>query len=517
MSASLMASLFGQQGQASLTLPSGNTAAVASAGDAVVALRRLTKAGEEAKGLEREKKDPVTLTALAQFRKALETAPSLDKALSDPRVLKVLMPALGLPDQVDNPGLVKRALLSDPNDSKGVAAQLGTSWKNAAATLKLKATTAPKTTAYEGLADKVTTAIAAMLRPGENATMERAKLEVNYTAGAALSAMGMGEPPAFDLPTEARDALREMAKQARNGSFDTAVQLVDDGLAALASASSLSAADLKKGRMALMDAGIALEQVRRNASGVAARIEARVALDTPERPAMAAAFKTRLDQFQKDGVDKNVNFALEVAAEMAGRMMAAASSTTESSAGLALRTKAMQALNGRDGKVTAIMLPGAAVPRIAQADATKIMEAMKKTSPLGSLGDPKMIDILANGFTKYEYRTGLSDANPGMADALYFLESAKDVKSTYNILGNGVLRRVVMGALGLPDQVAIQPVETQARAIEARMKLADLQNPTKLRAMAERYLMSEADKAAASNASSASDTWGMITSLSIKV
>ena len=74
-----------------------------------------------------------------------------------------------------------------------------------------------------------------------------------------------------------------------------------------------------------------------------------------------------------------------------------------------------------------------------------------------------------------------------------------------------------MGALGLPDQVAIQPVETQARAIEARMKLADLQNPTKLRAMAERYLMSEADKAAASNASSASDTWGMITSLSIKV
>ncbi|MFM8615393.1 MAG: hypothetical protein ACKOC9_11890, partial [Alphaproteobacteria bacterium] len=80
-----------------------------------MAFRRVTKAGEEEKGLAREKKDPVTLTALAQFRQALDAAPNIDKALSDPRVLKVLMPALGLPDQVGNPGLVKRALLSDPN------------------------------------------------------------------------------------------------------------------------------------------------------------------------------------------------------------------------------------------------------------------------------------------------------------------------------------------------------------------------------------------------------------------
>jgi hypothetical protein len=46
------------------------------------------------------------------------------------------------------------------------------------------------------------------------------------------------------------------------------------------------------------------------------------------------------------------------------------------------------------------------------------------------------------------------------------------------------MRRVVLGALGIPDQVAIQPVETQARAVLARLKLADLQDPTKVRAMA---------------------------------
>ena len=65
MSATLLAGLFGQQGQNALMLPFGNAAPVASAGDAVVAFRRVTKAGEEEKGLARERKDTVTLTALA--------------------------------------------------------------------------------------------------------------------------------------------------------------------------------------------------------------------------------------------------------------------------------------------------------------------------------------------------------------------------------------------------------------------------------------------------------------------
>jgi hypothetical protein len=104
-----------------------------------------------------------------------------------------------------------------------------------------------------------------------------------------------------------------------------------------------------------------------------------------------------------------------------------------------------------------------------------------------------------------------------MANAVYFSETAKTVKSVYDILGNGVMRRVVLGALGIPDQVAIQPVETQARAVLARLKLADLQDPIKVRGLAERYLMAEADKAASSAANGASDPFSAITSLSIRV
>ena len=257
MSATLMAGLFGQQGQTSLILPYGNAAPAASAGEAVVAFRRVTKAGEEEKGLAREKKDPITLTVLAQFRQALDAAPNIDKALTDPRVLKVLMPALGLPDQVGNPGLVKRALLSDPKDTKGVAAQLGTTWKNAATTLNLKATTTPKTVAFEGLTDKETTAVAgqlrlgesvltapaskavtpkvraydglpdkvtaalfAQLRPGENATMDRAKREMENTAALTAVTIRRAELPSADVPVIAKDALQQIAAVMRNGSFD---------------------------------------------------------------------------------------------------------------------------------------------------------------------------------------------------------------------------------------------------------------------------------------------------------
>jgi hypothetical protein len=766
MSATLIAGLFGQQGQNALMLPFGNAGPAASAGEAVVAFRRVIKAGEEEKGLAREKKDPITLTVLAQFRQALDAAPNIDKALSDPRVLKVLMPALGLPDQVGNAGLVKRALLSDPNDKKGVAVQLGTTWKNAAATLNLKATTTPKTVALEGLTDKetiavagqlrlgeavltapasraatpklrafdglpdkVTSALIARLRPGEELVAGRARREIDQAAVLTATMIRQAEVPPADLPVIAQDALKQMAGFMRGGSLDAAVAVVDDALIALDSAGGLTPQQLREGRIALMASGISLEQMRRDAFGVALRIEKLVALDAPSGPAWAPAYKARLDAFHDEGVNKNSNFSLEVATAMARRMESTAASSIETDLAKTYFDKSNNVLNTRDGKPTKAPIEGVPQARITQADTTKLLEIMKTDTPsnmpraqievtyaagaalsaiklaetpvfgmptlasqalkdiakltrsgnyasaiqradetltaiaddaampaatkrigsaalletsalieqvrrnapgvaerleklaaldapndavrsrdfqmrlenfhkdgingnvnfaleisaamadrmlagagnldqtlqaqslvsrsrqvlngrdgrplstsasfqqsrilgsdagkivdgmkaglrLGSLSDPKMLEILTNGFTKYEYRTGLSETNPGMANAVYFSENAKTVKSVYDILGNGVMRRVVLGALGMPDQIAIQPVETQARAVLARLKLADLQDAAKVRALAERYLMAEADKAAANTASSWGDPFATISGLSIKV
>jgi hypothetical protein len=142
---------------------------------------------------------------------------------------------------------------------------------------------------------------------------------------------------------------------------------------------------------------------------------------------------------------------------------------------------------------------------------------MKTVNPLGSLKDSKTLDILINGFTKYEYLNGLSTANPGMSDAIYFMDNAKTVKTPYDILGNSAMRRVVLGALGLPDQIAIQPVETQARAITSRLKLTDLQDATKVRGIAERYLMARADQAVADQANATNDIFSSISKIYLKV
>jgi len=246
------------------------------AAQAIPALRRATEAGAEAKGIAREKKDPVTLSALAQFRTALDKAETIEKALQDPRILKVLLPALGLAGEEGNAGLVRRALLSDPSDKKGLAAQLGSSWQAASATLGVYAT----------------------------------------------------------------------------------------------------------------------------------------------------------------------------------------------------------GLNG--------------------------------------LRDPAMVQRLSDAYLKYEYRSGLDDQQAGLSDALYFLESARKAEDVYDVLGDPVLRRVVTGALGLPDQLAVQSVEAQGRAVSSRLKVEALQDDRTVRKLAERYLIAAADKAAASAAAPSTDPMTVITGLAIR-
>ena len=113
---------------------------------------------------------------------------------------------------------------------------------------------------------------------------------------------------------------------------------------------------------------------------------------------------------------------------------------------------------------------------------------------LAGLRDPATRKTIADGYVEYQYKRGLDDKTTGMSDALYYLKSAGKETNVYNILGNSVLRRVVTTALGLPPQLAVQSVESQARAITARLKLADLQDPRKVELLAQRYLMARANE-----------------------
>lgn len=248
-----------------------------TAAEAIPALKRVTAEGAEEKGMAQEEKDPVTISALARFRSALDKAGTIEEALSDPRILKVLAPALGLADQVGNVGLLRKALLSDPSDDESLASALGATWQNAAETLGV------------------------------------------YSSG------------------------------------------------------------------------------------------------------------------------------------------------------------------------------------------------------LDGLKDEALIQTLTGAYVKYQYRSGLDDSQTGMSNALYALENASNFTDVYSILGDSVMRDVVTTALGLPDQISVQSVETQGRAVTSRLDLGSLQDPKAVRKLVERYLITAATEAADSAAGTTTDAITTITSLAVSL
>lgn len=120
---------------------------------------------------------------------------------------------------------------------------------------------------------------------------------------------------------------------------------------------------------------------------------------------------------------------------------------------------------------------------------------------LAGLRDPKVQAALADGLRRLTWQRGLDAEQPGIGDALAFRERAGRAKTAYDVLGDPVLRRVVTGALGLPQQMVVQSVETQARVLSSRFDLTKLQNPREVAKLAERYVVAAGgtDTSAASN------------------
>lgn len=108
---------------------------------------------------------------------------------------------------------------------------------------------------------------------------------------------------------------------------------------------------------------------------------------------------------------------------------------------------------------------------------------------VAALRDPKVQASLAEGLRRMAWKKELDAGQPGVGDALLFRERAAAARDAYHVLGDPVLRRVVTTALGLPQAIVVQPIETQARAVASRLDLAKLQDPREVAKLAERYVI----------------------------
>jgi hypothetical protein len=118
------------------------------------------------------------------------------------------------------------------------------------------------------------------------------------------------------------------------------------------------------------------------------------------------------------------------------------------------------------------------------------------TKGLAVIQDPAVQARLADAYAEVQWRQSLDASTPGLSNALTFRAQAATVTSPYDILGNSILRDVVTTALGLPEEIAVQPVETQAAAITSRMDLAQLKDPRFVDTLTQRYLLDKQASAA---------------------
>jgi hypothetical protein len=87
---------------------------------------------------------------------------------------------------------------------------------------------------------------------------------------------------------------------------------------------------------------------------------------------------------------------------------------------------------------------------------------------------PSTINTIVDKFVVNEFEKSLGKSNPGLREAAYFARNAKNVTDVYQLLGDPVLRSVVVGSLQLPSQTALLDVDKQAQIIKDKLDINKL-------------------------------------------
>jgi hypothetical protein len=132
-------------------------------------------------------------------------------------------------------------------------------------------------------------------------------------------------------------------------------------------------------------------------------------------------------------------------------------------------------------------------------------------SGLKIIQTPTVLSTIANAYAEVTWRQSLDATTPGLSNALTFRGEASTITSVDQILGDPVMRTVVTTALGIPEEIAFQPIEAQEKAISTQLDITKFKDPKYVESFVQRYLL-----AAGASASTSSSTTPDMTALAVQ-
>ena len=123
---------------------------------------------------------------------------------------------------------------------------------------------------------------------------------------------------------------------------------------------------------------------------------------------------------------------------------------------------------------------------------------------LAIIQSPSVISTITNAYAEVTWRQSLDASNPGLSNALTFRSEASTITSVDQILGDPIMRDVVTTALGLPLQIALQPLEAQEKAITSQLDITQFKNSSFTEQFVQRYLIAKGSSSGTDSSSSSS-------------
>lgn len=105
----------------------------------------------------------------------------------------------------------------------------------------------------------------------------------------------------------------------------------------------------------------------------------------------------------------------------------------------------------------------------------------------GTTSSPALRSEVVDRFVERSLETTQGKMNPGVELALYFRRNAPKVTSMFGILADKNLLKVVQTALDISPMTSAQTIDTQARLLSSKIKLADFKDNKKLEAFIARF------------------------------